>query len=134
MPAKKVIRVINGVKIRLDRHIANLICDMNRNGYPTLWCCSGVKADHGKNESERLYVRCDYTQYTPEMLDVMFECTTGIGSLEANRNSCGSFLDIEFKRDYIYAGDGKEKSPKNKINTFHKRFKELTNAKFKIQK
>lgn len=134
---KKLIRVINGQKVPIDRHIADLICLMNERGYSTRWCCSGVKEDHNKKETTwdeygfgaRFYIRCLAYKYNPEKVGILLWCLDGIGNLQYHTNEHGEFLDIEF---FTTFSDSNLKS-KDRIKLFYTRFKEKTDEQTKQQ-
>ncbi len=134
---KKLIRVINGQKVSLDRHIADLISLMNERGYNTRWCCSGVKEDHGDKVTTwdehgfgaRFYIRCLSHKYNPEKVGKLLWCLDGIGNLQYHTNEHGEFLDIEF---FTTFNDSDLKS-KDKIKLFYTRFKEKTDGKTQQQ-
>ncbi len=127
---KKLIRIIKGQRVPIDRHIADLIYLMNARGYYTRWCCSGVKEDHKSNETTwdehgfgaRFYIRCLSDEYNSEKICKLLWCLDGIGNLQYKTNEHGKFIDIEFFTTY---NDNNLKS-KDKIKLFYTRFKEMT--------
>lgn len=134
---KTVTRTINGQEVLLDKSIADIICYMNEKGYATLWCCSGIKSEHPKNDNYcRAYIRCDYTNdynQSPFKIQVLIKCLRNIGNIELIENSFGHFLDIEFtnslekkfkNRKFKMLAD-KYKTA-DKLQIFYSRFKELT--------
>jgi hypothetical protein len=133
----KAIRLINGKEVELDREIADLIVLMNKKGYTTENCCSGLLSDHPRNEYDpdelsrmRTYISCDlgndYSKKSvKDKVAVLLYCLRGIGHIEIIEYEWEPgklYLFIELSIRWSHPRTNKP----GKLQLFHERFKEMT--------
>lgn len=61
---------LQGKQVKIDKHMAPMIADLNKQGIPTLACCSGLQVEHSdtKFRPETGYLALKYNQHLLEYL------------------------------------------------------------------
>ncbi len=77
---------LQGQQVRIDKYIAPMIIDLNKQGVITLACCSGLQVEHSstKFRPEAGYLALEYNQHLLEYLQKSLRCSI----VEVKKSTC----------------------------------------------